>query len=120
MNKKIVAMTAWFLCLSIILVAVGYIVFPQYDSQEASETLGKVYSLNKDWTVTYSDSTYEQKNIPFAVPAKKTKSLILENNISKDYSGLALSFSVKNAAMHVLVNGKPIYEAGYIEKSSRR
>ena len=59
MSKKSIGMMIWGLCLVLILGLSGMISFPQYDTQEASDTLGKIYSLKENWTVTYDDNSFD-------------------------------------------------------------
>lgn len=109
-NKALFNRIWLFLFAALILIA---IITPlsRYDREEAKEARGKFYSFDDNWQITYEDGTKELISLPYTVPSDKAGDIRLENTLSSEYSGLALSFSVKNAMTSVYINGKQVYDA---------
>ncbi len=117
MKAQRIRAVAWAMLLIVIVAMVGAISIPLYDTQAASEALGTIYAFDEGWIVTYADGTQEKQSIPFVVPKAKSKVITMENLLPADYSGLALALKTKNAAIRIYVNGRPVYQAGYVENT---
>ncbi|OON85327.1 hypothetical protein BXO88_13185 [Oribacterium sp. C9] len=86
---------------------------PLFNAEEMMLSAGNAYELNSDWTLRYADGTEEKGvSLPINLPAEKSDVITMMHSVSSDYEGLTLSFYAENASFNLLIDGKPLYEAG--------
>ena len=112
MIRKFKYISGVFIVISI-LILVLEILLPLFSKEEALLALGDSYDASTGWTMR--DATGAEKagvTLPCTIPKDKAGEVTLRHDVISDYKGLALNFYAENAALRILIDGKPIYEAG--------
>ena len=110
--------------LALILLLAVLVAYSNFDETDAREALGTTYDFNEGWKEGDADDDAEELRdvkLPYVkAPGKDSKAVTLFNKLSADYEGLSLSLSTENCAIRVFVDGKPVYESGFVSNKGNR
>lgn len=106
---------------AVIVFLIQRIIFPLYDEEEAKIARGDIYQLNDEW-VLESDGEIKGKDVSFPLHWKdeEESQIALIHVVNANYSSLAINLHTENCAIRIFLDGKPIYEAGFISKGNNR
>ncbi len=103
-------------CITVITVLLLVASVPMFSAEEAATAVGVTYNFSEGWTITYEDGTSEEITLPFSVPVNKGDTMFISNTLDDSYAGLALSMNMRNAAMVVQVDDRPLFFSGYMNE----